>query len=116
MPTAPPTRRRWFQFGIGTMLVLVTAVAVVVWCTEDWWLGDPSDFVFVATIGGDRKTTAIVDRELSTRGIDYRCEGSVVYGVSVARRDAKRARQILHDSQLFPPGSIEIEYEDAKAP
>jgi hypothetical protein len=24
----PPTRRRWFQFGVGTMLLLVTAFAL----------------------------------------------------------------------------------------
>ena len=33
MPQAPPTRRRWFQFGFGTMLVLVTVFAV--WLA--WW-------------------------------------------------------------------------------
>ena len=31
MSQAPPTRRRWFQFGLGTMLLLVTVFAV--------WLG-----------------------------------------------------------------------------
>jgi hypothetical protein len=31
MPTTPPTRRRWYQFGLGTMLLLVTVFAI--------WLG-----------------------------------------------------------------------------
>jgi hypothetical protein len=32
MSQAPPTRRRWFQFGIGTVLAAVTAVAVLAAC------------------------------------------------------------------------------------
>jgi hypothetical protein len=31
MPQAPSTRRRWYQFGLGTLLLVVTAFAV--------WLG-----------------------------------------------------------------------------
>ncbi|HEY1600840.1 MAG TPA: hypothetical protein VGG64_14625 [Pirellulales bacterium] len=28
MPATLPTRRRWFQFGLGTMLLVITALAV----------------------------------------------------------------------------------------
>jgi hypothetical protein len=34
MPTTSPTRRRWFQFGLGTMFVVVTITGVFF-----WWLG-----------------------------------------------------------------------------
>jgi hypothetical protein len=36
MPTTPPTRRRWFQFGIGTMLVLVTVFAAILAYHINW--------------------------------------------------------------------------------
>ena len=34
-------RRRWFQFGLGTMLVVMTLVAVGLWWTKDWFLTTP---------------------------------------------------------------------------
>ena len=46
MPTAPPTRRRWFQFGIGTMFVVVTAACLTaaqplyVYEYKEWFMGD----------------------------------------------------------------------------
>ena len=36
MPTAPPTRRRWFQFGLGTMLLLVTVLALFIAYHVNW--------------------------------------------------------------------------------
>jgi hypothetical protein len=36
MPEAPPTRRRWFQFSLGTMLILT---AILAWglATRPYW-------------------------------------------------------------------------------
>jgi hypothetical protein len=34
MPQAPKTRRRWFQFGLGTMIVVMTVLAIPL-----GWLG-----------------------------------------------------------------------------
>src|SRR5579863_9321743 len=36
MSQAPPTRRRWYQFSIGTMLLLVTVFAVVLAHHLNW--------------------------------------------------------------------------------
>ena len=36
MSQVPPTRRRWFQFGIGTMLSLVASVAICLgWVVQE---------------------------------------------------------------------------------
>ena len=37
MSQANPPRRRWFQFGIGTMLLLVTLVAVSLLAATEHW-------------------------------------------------------------------------------
>ena len=35
MPATPPTRRRWFQFGLGTMFWLMLVFALgILWATE----------------------------------------------------------------------------------
>ena len=36
MPQAPRTRRRWFQFGLGTMFLLVTVLCVWLAWAADW--------------------------------------------------------------------------------
>jgi hypothetical protein len=51
MPQAPQTRRRWFQFGLGTLFVVVTIFAV--------WLGWELKFIrerqaFLMRAGADR--------------------------------------------------------------
>jgi hypothetical protein len=45
MPPAPtPTRRRWFQFSLGTMLSAVAVVAVLVAAGWPWALGTYRDW------------------------------------------------------------------------
>ena len=36
MPPSPPTRRCWYQFGLGTMLLLCPLLAVISWQCATW--------------------------------------------------------------------------------
>jgi len=66
MPTAPPTRRRWFQFGLGSLLALVTVFAV--------WLGWHMNRVHAQR--------ALVGR-VNERG------RNVTYDIQIQKRDGK---------------------------
>ena len=73
---------------------------------------DPDASVFVATISSDPETVDAVNETLKANGIESGSEGSRVYAVSVARRDAEQARKVLDDSRTLIPGIIDIRYDD----
>ena len=66
MSQAPPTRRRWFQFGLGTMLLLVTVFAV--------WLGWELSYIrerrAYAQGCADRGRPCVFVSEASAQGLD----------------------------------------------
>jgi hypothetical protein len=90
--TAP--RRRW-SFSLRTVFLAVTLVCC--WLGYRRYQKHQDALVWVAAISGDQTTVSIVERELNSAGIDCLCEGSMIYGVGVPRKDADRARKILRE-------------------
>jgi len=113
MDEASPTRRRWLQFSLGTLLLAMTVFAVGFWWTKDWWLTDPDAFVVVAVMQGNQR---VAERTLNAKGIECQVQGpSSVYSISVARRNADQARDIIRNSNKLCPQVIKIENGDRVA-
>jgi hypothetical protein len=86
-PTTPPTRRRWYQFGLGTMFVAVTVVAI-----GFDWLNRQVRLVYERR--HFRETTALWS---GNRGWEWRC----VPRISLCR-------QLLGDE---PVERIDVQFE-----
>src|SRR6476661_8380575 len=49
-----PFNRRWFRFGLTTLVVVATVAVCVAWWTKDsWapWINDPDEWVDIADVG-----------------------------------------------------------------
>lgn len=93
-----PTRRRWFQFGIGTMLLAVVVVALSAFGIKQYLQAQRErEPVQIGRVGIWESDT--VARELKAAGIGWGSQGS---GQSelliVSRKDAERAVKILRDA------------------
>lgn len=75
----------------------------------------PHDLVTIAMIGGtDGDTRAIVEGVLAAAGIACVIEGSVVYGIEVARTDHARALALLRAEQQLAGRWIQYADDPAK--
>jgi hypothetical protein len=93
MSHADPTpRRRWFRWSLAAMFVATTITAMVI----AGWLKYSSsrEWVDIAYVG-DHRTANAMEKLLAKNGIECGYEGSLTYVVSVRRRDAPRACQLI---------------------
>ena len=117
MPQAPPTRRRWFQFSLGTMLLLMTLLCV--------WLAWQVRIVrerqalmaFLKEQGGT--TMTLKDwRDPSAYG-GYAPSGSAPSVVAPPQISVPFWRQWMGDEPIvevvYPPDSAESDIESARA-
>jgi hypothetical protein len=105
-----PPRRRWYQFSLATLFVVVTVVAIAVWQVMDYRQGNT--LVSVATTWwiGDPRIPQAVSQDLENHGIDCTWHGDAnVFHLSVHRRDEKLARKILRESPPLRKYSIQLE-------
>lgn len=107
MTTAP--KRRWFQWSLRTLFVVVTTSAVIAWALRSYLKPrDPDEFVYMANVV-DIPTEIAVAHLLEANGIESESEkwfGPIGNGelgtqrrILCRRRDAPRACEFLHKAQ-----------------
>jgi|GEM_PF-4586586 len=109
MEGQPPPRRRWYQFGLVTMFVLVTLAAIGMWQVRHWMHGKV--VVNIAT-ARDLTTVDAISTILANNGIKSGGHGSLAYAVTVRRRDAASARAILLDSPSLNANHFKVVFQD----
>jgi hypothetical protein len=109
MPEAPEHARRWFQFGLRTMFVVVTVLAIGIWQYSSWVRGKVS--VNIATTG-DLTTVEAMSVELANNGISSGGHGSLAWAVIVRRRDAARTRAILLNAPSLKSYQFKVVSQD----
>jgi hypothetical protein len=109
MSEAPP-RRRWFQFSLGTMLLLVALIAMGAKLAMDSLTNDQDVLVIVASMTRSRGAQKSIESHFG--GIDWHfSDGTILTNIAVPRRDANVARRLLENS-AFGLHLIKIDYAD----
>jgi hypothetical protein len=93
----PAPKRRWFRWSLRGLFVAVGLLSAIVWCATVTMRRWNNEFVPVAEIPGDLTMASQIEQELNAKGIEGGCEGSIMYGVMVRRKDSARAKQVLRD-------------------
>jgi hypothetical protein len=96
------------------MLVVVTLVCCPLGYRR--YQNYQATFVWVAAGSADWTTFGIVEQEMKSAGIDCICEGSVIKGVGVRRKDADRARTILSERLVLGRQLVSIDAGDTEVP
>jgi hypothetical protein len=111
--TPTPPRRRWYQFSLATMFVVVTVVAIGVWQFKEWQRGN--ERVIIGTVRGMPKYSNAVKNDLRSNGIECSFHGSKRYVIYVRRGDSRRAREILSDPMASPDYETVLFEQDYEA-
>ena len=92
MPSAPKQTRRWYQFGLGTIFVVVTAIGMYMACIANWIERRQQ---FVAEYGA-----AIAATEAPWPLMPLRCEGADVIPIGNESQQS-RAHALFPEATIF---------------
>jgi hypothetical protein len=104
--TNPQSRRHWFRFGTRAMLAAITLIAVGLWYCSDWLTGYPNEFEEV--FSGPEDIQRQVVQDLNSNGIECHSRTGKGYHVSVARRNYRRASEIISNASYFDEREMSV--------